>query len=83
MNADPFEGYGAQKSIQQAIEELALACMVNMQAGPVRITFPKQTFEFYRAEVTKKLHPPSKAVEESTKFIQPYSTGRIEIACED
>jgi hypothetical protein len=83
MNNDPFAEYGAQKSIQEAIEELCTVCLVNSQAGPVRITFPKQTFEFYKAEIMKKIHPYDKYLEESTKFIRVFNVGRVEIACED
>jgi len=53
MNDDIFKEYGAQKSIIQAIEELSLACMVNMQEGPIRIVFPKATLNFISLEAAK------------------------------
>lgn len=42
-NNNIFDGYGAQKSVIEAIEELAFACMINGIQPPKAIAFDKES----------------------------------------
>lgn len=51
--SDAFKEYGHQKSVQEAIEELAVACMMNGMQPPKKITFDRESFTKFNYQMSR------------------------------
>jgi hypothetical protein len=84
---NPFSEYGHSKSVEEAIEELALACMANGLDIPLKIIVSKDFMLHYKAILNRKLRFTNKPLHtdpnEPIKLRFPTPAGIIKIETEE